>query len=161
MEHRFANHPYLRSWNIHVLQHLFLLSSMCEWIMQQVIIRIDLYSVFGLSNRIFWKVYVNFMIMKYTHDDIDALFGRWSMAFNKESFPTLPLLMKSFMDVEAVPTIPHLIGEVPDFKKFIEEGIGVKENALLGHAKAQKFNFYVKASGCSVMKYKLLCTNDD
>ena len=73
---------------------------------------------------------MNFMIVGYTHDDIDALFGRWSMALKKESFPTIPLLMKSFMDVEAVPTIPHLIKEVPNFKKFIEDGIAVKENAL-------------------------------
>ena len=59
------------------------------------------------------------------------------MALKKETFPTIPLLMKSFMDVEAVPTIPHLIKEVLDFKKFIEDGIAVGENALLGHTKAQ------------------------
>ena len=69
-----------------------------------------------VANKIFREVYVNFMIVGHTHDDIDALFGRWSMALKKESFPTIPLLMKSFMDVEAVPTIPHLIKEVPNFK---------------------------------------------
>ena len=114
-----------------------------------------------VANKIFREVYVNFMIVGHTHDDIDALFGRWSMALKKESFPTIPLLMKSFMDVEAVLTIPHLIEEVPDFKKFIEDGIAVGENALLGHTKAQQFKFYVDASGCPVMKYKLLCTDDD
>ena len=114
-----------------------------------------------VANKIFREVYVNFMIIGHTHDDIDALFGRWSMALKKESFPTIPLLMKSFMDVEAVPTIPHLIEEVPDFKKFIEDGIAVGENALLGHTKAQQFKFYVDASGCPLMKYKLLCKDDD
>ena len=79
---------------------------------------------------------MNCMIVGHTHDDIDALFGRWSMALKKESFSTIPLLMKSFMDVEAVLTIPHLSEEVPDFKKFIEDGIVVGENALLGHTKA-------------------------
>ena len=79
---------------------------------------------------------MNFMIVGHTHDDIDALFGRWSIALKKESFPTIPLLMKSFMDVEAVPTILHLIEEVPDFKKFIEDGIAMGKNALLGHTKA-------------------------
>ena len=83
------------------------------------------------------------------------------MALKKESFPTIPLLMKSFMNVEEVPTIPHLIEEVPDFKKFIEDGIAVGENALLGHNKAQQFKFYVDAIGCPVMKYKLLCTDDE
>ena len=114
-----------------------------------------------VANKIFREVYVNFMIVGHTHDDIDALFGRWSMALKKESFPTIPMLMKSFMDVEAVPTIPHLIEEVLDFKKFIEDGIADGENALLGHTKAQQFKFYVDASGCPVMKYKLLCTDDE
>ena len=89
-------------------------------------------------------------------------FGRWSIALKKESFPTIPLLMKSFMDMDlAVPTIPHLIEEVPNFKKFIENGIAIGENFLLGHTKAQQFKFYVNAMGCPVMKYKLLCTNDE
>ena len=90
-----------------------------------------------VANKIFREVYVNFMIVGHTHDDIDALFGRWSMALKKESFPTIPLLMKSFMDIETVPTIPHLIEEVPNFKKFIENGIADGENTLLGHTKAQ------------------------
>ena len=58
------------------------------------------------------------------------------MALKKESFPTMLLLMKSFMDVEAIPTIPHLIEEVPNLNKFIEDGIANRENALLGHTKA-------------------------
>ena len=80
---------------------------------------------------------MNFMIVGHTHDDIDALFGRWSMALKKENFSTIPLLMKSFMDIEALPTIPHLIKEVPNFKKFIENGMAMEENAFLGHTKAQ------------------------
>ena len=114
-----------------------------------------------VANKLFWEVYVNFMIVGHTHDDIDALFEKWSMALKKESFPTIPLLMKSFINVEAVPTIPHLIEEVPDFKKSIEDGIVVGENALLSHTKAQQFKFYVDAIGYPVMKYKLLCTDDE
>ena len=83
------------------------------------------------------------------------------MALKKESFPTISMLMKSFMDVEAIPTIPHLIEEVPDFKKFIEDSIADGKNALLGHTKAQQFKFYLDVSGCPVMKYKLLCTDDE
>ena len=61
-----------------------------------------------VAKCIFREVYVNFMLVGHTHDNIDALFGSWSMALQKESFPTVPLLMKSFMKNEAVPTIPHL-----------------------------------------------------
>ena len=99
---------------------------------------------------------MNFMIVGHTHDDIDALF-----ALKKESFSTIPFLMKSFMDIETVPTIFHLIEEVPNFKKFIENGIVDGENTLLRHTKAQQFKFYVNAMGCPIIKYKLLCTDDD
>ena len=50
------------------------------------------------------------------------------MALKKESFLTISILMKSIMDVEAVPTILHLIEKVPNFKKFIEKGITVRKN---------------------------------
>ena len=105
-----------------------------------------------VAKRIFREVYLNFMLVGHTHDDIDALFGRWSMALRKESFPTIPLLMKSFMKNETVPTIPHLIQEVPDFKKFIGDMIADGDEALQGHTKAHQFKFYVDSSGCPVMK---------
>ena len=41
-----------------------------------------------VAKWIFRKVYMNFMIVGYTHDDIDALFGRWSMLLKKENFST-------------------------------------------------------------------------
>ena len=88
-----------------------------------------------VAKCIFCKVYVNFMLIGHTHDDIDALFGRWSMALWKEIFPTIPLLLKPFMKNETVPTILHLIQEVLDFKKFIEDWILDGEESLMGHTK--------------------------
>ena len=46
------------------------------------------------------------MIVGHTHDDIDALFGRWAMSLRSQDFPTLPMLMKSFMDLEKEVVIP-------------------------------------------------------
>jgi hypothetical protein len=114
-----------------------------------------------VAKAIFREVYVNFMLVGHTHDDIDALFGRWSMSLKKDNFPTIPLLMKSFMEVESIPTIPHLIEEVPDFKGFIAGCIAQGDEALEGHTKAQQFKFYVDSTGCPVMKYKILCTDPD
>ena len=112
-----------------------------------------------VAKRIFREVYVNFMIVGHTHDDIDALFGRWSMLLKKENFPTIPALMKSFIDLESIPTIPHLIEEVPDFKSFIEGAIVDKEEVLVGHTKQQQVKFYLDGMGCPRMKYKLFCTD--
>ena len=112
-----------------------------------------------VAKRIFREVYVNFMIKGYTHDDIDALFGRWSMLLKKENFPTIPALMKSFIDMESIPTIPHLIEEAPDFKNFIEGAILDKEEVLVGHTRPQQVKFYLDETRCPRMKYKLLCTD--
>jgi hypothetical protein len=60
-----------------------------------------------------------------------------------------------------LPSIPHLIKEVPVFKGFIAGCIAEGDEALEGHMKAQQFKFYVDSSGCPVMKYKFLCTDDD
>lgn len=114
-----------------------------------------------VAKRIFREVYVNFMLVGHTHDDIDALFGRWSMTLRKENFPTIPMLMKSFMKIESIPTIPHLIQEVPDFKKFIAPWILDGNESLMGHTKVHQFKFYVDPQGCPVLKYKVYCHDDE
>ena len=114
-----------------------------------------------VAKKIFREVYVSFMLVGHTHDDIDALFGRWSMVLKKDNFPTIPSLMKSFMDVDSVPTIPHLVEEVPDFKGFIENSILEGADALVGHTKVQQFKFYLDSTGCLVMKFKRYCTDTD
>ena len=112
-----------------------------------------------MAKKIFCEVYVNFMIVGYTHNDIDALFGRWSMLMKNENFPTIPALMKSFMDVESTPTIPHLIEEVPDFKGFIASAFLDGVETLVGHTKPQQLKFYLDSNGIPIMKYKLLYTD--
>jgi hypothetical protein len=110
-----------------------------------------------VTKGIFREVYMNFMLVGHTHDDIDALFKRWRMLLRKDNFPTIPLLMKSFMEVKSIPTIPHLIEEVPDFKGFIARCIAQGDEALEGHTKALHFKFYVDSSGYLVMKYRIHC----
>jgi hypothetical protein len=69
--------------------------------------------------------------------------------------------MKSFMDVESVPTIPHFIEEVFDFKDLIVGCIAEGDEALEGHTKAQQFKFFMDSNGCPMMKYKILYSNND
>ena len=110
---------------------------------------------------IFRKVYINFLIVGHTHDNIDALFGRWSWKLKSNDYPTLPLLMKSFMDAEKQPIIPHLIEEVPNFKSFVEGFLCLGNNALEGHTNAQQFKFYRDSNGWPLMQYKLYCTDSE
>jgi hypothetical protein len=97
----------------------------------------------------------------HTHNDIDVLFERWSMTLRKENFPSIPLFMKSFMDVESVPTIVHLIEEVQDFKAFIDGCITKGDEALEGHTKAKQFKLFIDSNGCSMMKYWIHYSGND
>jgi hypothetical protein len=69
--------------------------------------------------------------------------------------------MKSFMDVDFVPTIPHLIEEVPNFKAFIEGSLLDGDESLTSHTKVQQFKFYLNSSSVPMMKYKKYITDSD
>ena len=71
------------------------------------------------------------------------------------------MLIKSFIDIESWPVIPHLIEEVYDFKKFVEGYLQIGHDALAEHTNAQQFKIYRDGSGWPLMQYKLLCTNNE
>lgn len=50
-----------------------------------------------------------FLMVGHTYDDIDASFGHWSMKLHTKDFRTIPLFMKSYMDLDNVPIILHVI----------------------------------------------------
>ena len=79
----------------------------------------------------------------------------------KNDNPTLLRLMKSFMDCETQPVIPHLIEEVPNFKGFVEGYLHTSDDSLQGHSQTQQFKFYKDANGWPLMQYKILCTDSD
>ena len=112
-----------------------------------------------MYKRIFREVYIKFLIVGHLHEDIDALFGRWNTRLKTKDYPTLSLLMNSFMDCETEPVTPHLIEEVPDFKSFVEGYLGRGGQYLEGHSKMQQFKFHMDPSGWPVMEYKHMCTD--
>jgi hypothetical protein len=111
-----------------------------------------------LANGVFREVYVNFMLVSYTHDDIDAFLSHWSMKLRKQDYPTIPLLMKSFMDAKLWPAIPYFIKEVLDFKGFIDSCICKKGDPLEGHTAAQQYLFHKNTNGWPLMRCKLYYT---
>ena len=106
---------------------------------------------------VFREIMINFLIVGHTHEDIDALFGRWSTKLKTNDYPTIPRLMKSFMDCETQPVIPHFIEEVPDFKQFVQGYLGTSGDYLEGHSKAQQFKFHMDSEGWPIMEYKNVC----
>jgi hypothetical protein len=81
------------------------------------------------------------------------------MKLHEEDFSTIPLLMKSYMDLDHMPVIPHMIEEVPDFKAFIKPYMLKGKNRLVGHTKTQQFRFYIRDDGLPAMQFKLLYTS--
>ena len=104
--------------------------------------------------------YINFLIVDHTHDDIDALCGWWSYKLKGSDYPTLLLLIKSFLDTKSCLVIPHLIEEVCNFKIFVEGYLCTRHDALEGHTHAQQFKFYKDGNGWPLMQYKSLYTNN-
>jgi hypothetical protein len=90
-----------------------------------------------VANAVFMELYVNLMLVRYTYDDINAIFGHWSMKHRKHDYPTIPLLNEIVMDAESLLVILHLVKEVPDFKGFIDSCICMKGDALEGHIAVQ------------------------
>ena len=81
------------------------------------------------------------------------------MRLRKHDYPTIPLIMKSFMDSESIPMTPHLIEEVPNFKGFIGSCICKKGEALEGNTTAQAFKFYKNPNSWPLMQYKRYYTD--
>jgi hypothetical protein len=113
------------------------------------------------AKRIFTEVHVSYLLVGHTHDDIDASFERWSIDLREHDYPTIPLLMKFYMDMEKVPVIPYMIEELPDWRAFVSEHIHNGNDKLIGHTKAQQFKFYVRDDGWHVMQYKVLSTYEE
>jgi hypothetical protein len=121
------------------------------------------FSFFSLlvQKGVFREVYVNFLLVGHTHEDIDAMFGRWSYRLYANDYLMLPMLMKSFMDAEKQPVIPHLIEEVPNFKAFVDGFLCTSNDVLEGHTNAQQFKFYKDGNGWPMMQYKLFCIDSE
>ena len=62
---------------------------------------------------------MNFILVGHTHDDIVALFRRWSMLLRKDKFPTIPLWTESLKEVKSIPAIPLFFEDVLDFKGLL------------------------------------------
>ena len=111
-----------------------------------------------IAKGVFEEIQVSFMLVGHTYDDIDASFGRWSMKLGENDYPTIPLLMKSYMDLDDDLVIPGLIEEVPNFKEFVKPYIS--DDTLIGHTKRRQFLFYSGENKNPLMQYKLRCTNE-
>lgn len=79
---------------------------MCNWV---IIGRTKML----VARRFFKKIYVFDLLVGHRHDDIDASFKNWSLDLCKKDYPTILLLIKSYMHIQKVVTFPDMIKELP------------------------------------------------
>jgi hypothetical protein len=94
------------------------------------------FSIF-VHKGVFCEVYINFLIVGHTHEDTDAMFGRWNYKFRANDYPKQPMLIKLVISVEKQTIIPHMIEEVPNFKAFVDGYFCSGNDALQGRTNAQ------------------------
>ena len=63
------------------------------------------------------------------------------MKLYEEDFPTISLSMKSYMDLNNIHVIPHMIEEVSNFKASIEAYLRSEVYYLIRHMKVRQLWF--------------------
>lgn len=89
----------------------------------------------------------------HTHEDIDAMFSRFSKKLRVVQTYTLPHLMDTLRTSSTSSSAPFLLLEVPDFKKYCDGYICDGQETLVGHSKPLQFRFFMQ-DDTRVMQYK-------
>ena len=88
---------------------------------------------------IFKQVYVGFLMMGHTHEDVDAMFKKISNSMRVKDAYTLPQMMDIVHNSYSQQPMPSLVEEVLDFKSFLQGYIPDKLEALCGHKDPLQF----------------------
>ena len=111
------------------------------------------------ARRVFMEVTIGFLIVGYTHKDINEHFSYLSKLLKMKNTYVLSDLMKAFMDSQKTTAfILNLVQEVANFKKFLQGYQHDGANKLIELGEMHLFKFYVEEKdddmGWPVMHYK-------
>jgi len=73
------------------------------------------------ARGLFKEIQVGFLLVGYTHEDIDAYVSHVSKALKSKNTFVVADLMKAFMQSQELSFMPEFIQEVGDFKSFIKD----------------------------------------
>ncbi len=113
-----------------------------------------------VARGVFDTVQLGFLMVGHTHEDIDALFSRFSEKLRKQSIFTFPHLMKIFNECVNMHPAPFLLQKMADFKGFVKGCLHDGADSLMGHSKPLQFRFYM-SDGIPLMQYKVHPKNVD
>ena len=113
-----------------------------------------------VARGVFDMVQLGFLMVGHTHEDIDALFSRFSEKLRKKTTFTFPHLMKLFNECVTMQPAPFLLQKVANFKDFVKGCLHDGADSLVGHSKPLQFRFYM-SDGIPLMQYKIHPKNVD
>ena len=89
----------------------------------------------------------------HAHEDIDAMFSRFSKKLRVDQTFMLPHLMDNLRTSSTSSRVPFLLIEAPDFKAYCDGYICDGQEALIGHSKPLLFKFFMEGD-TPVMQFK-------
>ena len=98
-------------------------------------------------------VQLGFLMVGHTHEDIDALFSRFSEEIRTTQVFSFPHLMQKFNECTQTHRAPFVMQQVPNFKEFVKDYLHERDDKLVGHSKPLQFGFYM-SQGIPLMQYK-------
>jgi hypothetical protein len=104
---------------------------------------------------IFERVNLGFLMPGHTHEDVDALFGKYSHILNNQTTTNFPKLLEIFQRCTNPSPIGSLIEEVPDWKSFVE-GYTLD---MEGHSRPLQYTFWVR-DGIPIFQWKMRPSED-
>ena len=106
-----------------------------------------------VARGVFKTIQLGFLMVGHTHEDIDAMFSRFSEKLRVSQTYTLPHLMDTLRTSSASSPAPFMLTKVPDFKKYCDGYICDGQETLIGHSKPLQFRFFMQ-DDTPVMQYK-------
>ena len=100
--------------------------------------------------KVFEEIQLGFLLVGYTHADIDGYFSYVSNVLQKNNTFVLADLMKHFMDSQKLRFMPHVVQEVANFKSFVKS----YALPLEGMKDMHIFQFFVDRAGWPAFQYK-------
>ena len=89
-----------------------------------------------VAKGVFKTVHLGFLMVGHTHEDIDAMFSRFSKRLQKEMTFTFPHLMEHFQKCESSAPASFLMTQVLDFKSFVQGYLCDGQDTLVAHSKS-------------------------
>ena len=106
-----------------------------------------------VARGVFKTIQLGFLMVGHTHEDIDAMFSRFSEKLRVTQTYTLPHLMDTLRNSSSSSPAPFLLTKIPDFKQYCDGYLCDGQDILVGHSKPLQFRFFMQDE-TPMMQYK-------